>query len=99
MVITKNIEIVSLLLRIKIRRGLPGNLRTHPAPLLSGGWINYTYVLPDRCLSGSFLKICSNGNSIVFVAKQSVLVPLLYQKWFFPALLPECVLLQFKVIL
>lgn len=83
MVITKNIVIASLLLRIKIRRGLPGDLRTHLAPLLSGGWINYTYVLPDRCLSGSFSKICGNGNSIVFVARQSILVPLLYQKCIF----------------
>lgn len=90
---------VSLLLRNKIRRGLPGNLRVHLVPFLSGGRINYTYVLPDRCLSGSFLKIFSNGNSIVFVARQSILVPLLYQKCFFPTLLPESAVLQFKVIL
>lgn len=71
---------MSLLLKDKIGRELPGNLRVHLAPFLSGGRINDTYMLLDRCWFGSLLKIFSNRSSVVFIARQSILVLLIYEK-------------------
>lgn len=61
-------------------RKLPGNLQVLLVPVLSQGRINYTYVLPGRCLFDSCLKIFGNGNSIDFVV---ILLPLLQRKCFF----------------